>query len=657
MSVYDLLDRKNATEKTGAAMILIDTAGGELEPQLMNGLVRQHPFLAKYSLKNTSSGYIVGAFIARPNQSITNGMGSGGQFADQGATEMPVDYGSDPKIRIPIIASNGRVEPFDTFYDASNTSQPLTKVRVGAALSVSMAELSAPASLADKTNMAGTPGEFAISGRPEVGAPTWGKTASAEDTLVAALAARGAYTETVAAVLDEHGVRVKEASVHTVHEAPYAMLRHTDKGFTTIRPNGDTYALSHAEVDEIPLTYKQAAIEDGIAILSDGPGLPVRKAPTCEGPVKIAHVTIEGTTHPAIYAGSTFSLADGRHAASLGVLFADGRSKVASPDCVNAEGALDALPGDVLSSCVSLGDAHGRGHVIVRGERGYSASSPVTKVADVDGLHTFKDEVHAHPIRVAQLSFDRVSDAGIVWEGDGVVLVDKHACFLPTDEMQGAVSPSTFAKHASVDVVRMYRDDEDFAFVYQGPGGTHTTRCTHVQAKVALASLGDTEEGAATKLAAARHEDVEFMVDPDDIVSASTARTITVQPMYAAELLKTAAPTTDEVADLVWAALVHANNEDAHPALNKHAYAQPVSGRRTVDSVLALQFMNDNTMDKYLSMIPDLEVTVRKLADLLVASRLGLQVDSSRAASALKSLDRVLNDLKRVQAVRAYGDA
>ena len=70
----------------------------------------------------------------------------------------------------------------------------------------------------------------------------------------------------------------------------------------------------------------------------------------------------------------------------------------------------------------------------------------------------------------------------------------------------------------------------------------------------------------------------------------------------------------------------------------------------TVDSVLALNFVTPENTHAFIASLPELEVALAKLAELLVATRLGLKdVPEPAVSSALRGLDRTIDGLKGLQ--------
>jgi hypothetical protein len=81
--------------------------------------------------------------------------------------------------------------------------------------------------------------------------------------------------------------------------------------------------------------------------------------------------------------------------------------------------------------------------------------------------------------------------------------------------------------------------------------------------------------------------------------------------------------------------------------LVKEAADVAVGDGTAVDAVLSLGFLTPETVSVFLSYIPYLEDTVNRLADLLMATRMGLRIlNESSVRTALFSLEETLNGLK-----------
>ena len=68
-----------------------------------------------------------------------------------------------------------------------------------------------------------------------------------------------------------------------------------------------------------------------------------------------------------------------------------------------------------------------------------------------------------------------------------------------------------------------------------------------------------------------------------------------------------------------------------------------------VDTVLSLKFLNAENVNKYAEFIPQFEDATGHLADLLVASRLGLQVQEHPIKVAMENISKVVSELKTIR--------
>ena len=74
--------------------------------------------------------------------------------------------------------------------------------------------------------------------------------------------------------------------------------------------------------------------------------------------------------------------------------------------------------------------------------------------------------------------------------------------------------------------------------------------------------------------------------------------------------------------------------------------------KETVDSVLALKFINKENLSEFVDSIEDFKETQNKLAKLLVATRLGIkQVDAESVKMAMENMGHVIDDLEVMDSV------
>ena len=79
--------------------------------------------------------------------------------------------------------------------------------------------------------------------------------------------------------------------------------------------------------------------------------------------------------------------------------------------------------------------------------------------------------------------------------------------------------------------------------------------------------------------------------------------------------------------------------------------ASVIVDKETVDSILSLKFVTPENVSTYVGFVPELEKTANKLAEILIASRLGMdKVKEAAAKNAMGQLSKVIKDLKKIEA-------
>lgn len=80
--------------------------------------------------------------------------------------------------------------------------------------------------------------------------------------------------------------------------------------------------------------------------------------------------------------------------------------------------------------------------------------------------------------------------------------------------------------------------------------------------------------------------------------------------------------------------------------------AAVLQDKSTVDAILSLGLINKRNLMEYVSMLPNYEVVLSELAELLLMTRMGLAgVDEYAVTDALEALSQVVKGLKEVQSV------
>jgi hypothetical protein len=80
--------------------------------------------------------------------------------------------------------------------------------------------------------------------------------------------------------------------------------------------------------------------------------------------------------------------------------------------------------------------------------------------------------------------------------------------------------------------------------------------------------------------------------------------------------------------------------------------AAPINDPTAVDKILSLNFLNAENVSIFASYVPEFESVVRKLSELLLAARMGLNaVDQGAVQKAIVHLDKVISGLRSLTAV------
>lgn len=104
---------------------------------------------------------------------------------------------------------------------------------------------------------------------------------------------------------------------------------------------------------------------------------------------------------------------------------------------------------------------------------------------------------------------------------------------------------------------------------------------------------------------------------------------------------------TASVSNLVKASAVVARIKSLTVDFEKVAASLQDSG--LVDSVLSLKFLSKENLTKYAEFIPQFEEATQHLADLLIASRIGLSVEEHPIKIAMENISEVVRQLRTVQ--------
>ncbi len=114
--------------------------------------------------------------------------------------------------------------------------------------------------------------------------------------------------------------------------------------------------------------------------------------------------------------------------------------------------------------------------------------------------------------------------------------------------------------------------------------------------------------------------------------------------------LRSIIPLSDLHRDMVKKAAATLSNFPYHLKRDLIKEAAVLEDGDTTDKVLAMNFLNPENISTFAKYLPDLDEASSKLAEMLVASRLGMgQVDEGAIERAMKNLEEVISGLKLLQ--------
>lgn len=102
------------------------------------------------------------------------------------------------------------------------------------------------------------------------------------------------------------------------------------------------------------------------------------------------------------------------------------------------------------------------------------------------------------------------------------------------------------------------------------------------------------------------------------------------------------------------ARMVAADKLSKFPDLRVNLFkeAAPINDPTAVDKILSLNFLNAENVSIFASYVPEFELTIKKLSELLLAARMGLDaVDHGAIQKAVVHLDKVVSGLKSLSAM------
>lgn len=625
--------------------------------EALAALYKQHPYLGANEVNlqidahEPNLGAMIGSFIVTPPGSIrtTDNQAAGSGYNTQ------IDPAAK-SLRIPVVINAGKLSGFDVFVSSDGKFRPLNEERFNAA------------SAEDPTYYAASPADLAGGGggggmTPDVPTegPMYGRRSAqgAGATKLASLM-RGVGAEDVNRFADSLPTDAEtQAAVGRVPQLVATMIKMAGlvtvprlkvvapTGFVMTKCAGGFEALSFCKTSgftsatlpnsaglSIPdLALQELMTPGGVVVVNDGgPGLEISQA-----------VAAEEIVDFGAYAVMTKS-------ASLvdAVVFTDVRrvsgEKTGLKIAVSMSGAT--LQQDVVGvklahlvappiSSISESSANGPGFFIVNDY----VTTPVVVRSRISSplgdSYMYQDDMGVPGL----LKKANVNTVTHIRGND--YLVPMNTRFVSTTTGVKLVdSISSYTKLASVAnsdrTMSVYFTDRSYAL--RGSGSADISDddkngLTKKAAAAVLVSLGGTAESINSVLDTARALGSCEFVHPE--VVAVTARTKTAS----ADLSYLRVNLLPDMIEILNMPGTHGS-----PILEK--LAQSIAAQDSIDSILALNFVNSDNVAGFVDLIPEYEQVVQRLAELLMAARIGLpDVPESAVESAMKNLDRVLTGL------------
>ena len=629
--------------------------------ELMQELSKQHPYLGDYDSSpimvevDGDRGYGLGYFEIK-NKSAREAMGPGGDALK----EMEGIQG----IRVPIVIEGGTLKPLDVFFAPDKTSQALTEERIRAALyrphlfdttaakppGVSLVDQLYPPSSGNRVMGAGSITEspqIKTSGaKPELLMPALVPTILKGD-IEAVKAEMSKEANLLPALLNNQNTLpfielLKDAEPTTAEDVAKVASRNIPPDVTQLRRAGESYVIKRAnsqmfaptEVEADRFTAAEQVGQDLVTTADRQGTVTVTTNPTVRetaederiGPVdKFGYYRVK-TIDGKELVGWVFPT----------VLDFSGTSL---PMMIFTNGAVGAIQPEIVGSFA------GQHTNIIRGKpEGHGFFYRVTDNGSVVAFipteckGSFRDE-RGPGFVVESLGGDfagRIRPVpgfeGIQELGEGEVAVPGDVRWAPLDAGINLMDdPEVFAKTASLEhrrsTVRIISDGSVWSF--QGPplaklAAHETSSLNGSDAHFLAVALGMTPELAAAELVKAAKKNETYIRGCREI---NTPR----------EKLAEARAQAGDLVKLI---------PKKHLLLKE---AATLTDMNTVDKVLSIGFLNPENIQMFVEFIPDFEETHQRLAQTLIACRMGMpDIPETAVKNAMERLDEVIGGLKKL---------
>ncbi len=677
-------------EKTAARSLLGD-APANWPNELLGALYKQQPYLSTYQVdlqiksQDEATGVLYAVFVVKQTLPPTGGLTSPGMSP-------PADPVS---IRVPVIVKSRQVYPMDVFINQTGSFLPMTQTRVGSAMQDAQAFRSVAPSAATRPYSAAGGGTFSA-GVP-AGGMTGGYDTGYGDIKQASLIFRDGPAPYISREVQELGTRallyqvsmyapeqIKEACLQRVNnsselrgacllspsfmsalsvigetetivktaallpdqpilpdDAVSIVLSKTAGGYnlTTARPVSAGYfkiataQINRRLVNSLPLSFRQEALDHGIAVLSDtSEELQEIDSQANKDLQKVAIAD----EHLRVYVGRASQGEFQNIAVLTKTASLDGkpsrRTMVIGDSGMSLQEAPVGMPTGLAIKLAELqpGACRGDGFFIF----GDTVTEPVrirhAVVNLQEGSTTYlADDWLGRSVQIKTASVLRPIEAE-----KGVFLMPSTAVFVPIDLAKGPyetdvgdlLKQAAFVDRTGALTVRGNLDNG--VDVFSPTGEKLASLSTRAESLAYLAAIGDSPAGALKKLASLTSGKVAKLVVAPKTRLQKEAAANQVPSVTPAEMV--------QICQIVQQDLVKE--------------AAMLSAPDTVDAVLSLGFVTPETVESYLEHLPVLEEAVSRLAEIVVGARMGVpDVPESAATSALSGMEKAVQGLKMLQ--------
>lgn len=656
-------------KKASAGRTILSDNPQTWESELTAQLFRQQPYLGKYRLSleidnhDAASGYMHGKFVAARIPDVPNmdaQMAQTGMPSDPETARMQAEQMAQlPSIRIPVIVEAKKAYPFDVMISPDGTFSPLTEERVAAALFTPnpYGVLSGgPGAGAEVNNFdpmlpSSAMGEGGYRGAVKTSSASLLKIAAAMDydnlqqfvsdfehdagcmehARYGASSFRNSLTKLAQMAAEER--LVDPPTVPMPEEAP-VLLEKVAGGYRATAITGDevnTVMLPNSALEEADPSVKSAVNALGFVVVGGNIGEPLEERADL---TKIASVQAE--------VPSTYRVLTKHASAEAAYLNVAVIPNVVDLHGRGVDGYLIMTPGGgtfmkeklagvfMNEGCDVMIDhdiePEGYGFFVMPNGNVTTPFSVKTKVADMrNGAVYYLVDDGASGI--AKVAF---ADVPKLFRAKDAVFVPADTVFVPALPVEGdpLVGDAQAMRGHSVKLAAhraaslSYEEDTN-SYAFGGVLADDESYGVEL-ASLLLVHSGDTFTGALDKLARATTAPVHFYLPSEE-------------------------PVVEPVTDIREALVEHISQYKRNLVKEAAEVASAV-GPQTVDAMLSLNFITPESLAAFIEALPVFETAQAKLAELLIASRLGLRdVPEQALSSAVRGMERAIAGLKQLQ--------